>query len=103
MWWPNRAILNNMLKYMTSSHAENDMAVLMQEDSGVAAYANIGGYFGSSYRAEVAADIIAISAHGPIHIGSDSQAFVKKANGLIDSINKWEDYIIWGTQSDCDL
>ena len=46
--------------------------------------------------AELGAGIIAASAHGPIHIGSDSEAFVQAANKLLDQIkNGTDDKIIW--------
>ena len=35
--------------------------------------------------------IIALAAHGPIHLASDSEAFVSRANGLIGKIDKHKD------------
>ena len=104
VWWPGRSIeRSHTLKYKAPSDAESEIAVFKQQQHGVAAYANIGGFDGSSTRAEVAAGIIAIYAEGPIHIGTDSQAFVKKANKLIDDINRNNDEINWSLHSDGDL
>ena len=46
-------------------------------------YTPIGGYTGSSTRTELAASIIAISANGPTHIGTDSQACCDKSNEIL--------------------
>ncbi len=64
----------------------------------------IGGYSGSSTRTELAAAIIAISSNGPIHIGTDSQAFMDRAVRIINSIkNNTKHYTNWKTTSDGDL
>ena len=91
VWWPKRTIdreeeLDN--KYLPLSDAEKELALHEQGQDGLRVYTEIGGYAGSSTRTELAAGIIAISAHGPIHIGSDSRAFVDTANRYIHSINK---------------
>ncbi len=49
-------------------------------------YIPIGGYTGSSTRTELAARIIAICANGPVHIGTDSKAFMDKAHGIMHRI-----------------
>ena len=49
-------------------------------------FSKIGGYGGSSTRTEIAAGIIAICANGPVHVASDSKAFVKKTFSLINAI-----------------
>ena len=57
----------------------------------------MGGLTGSSTGAELAAAMIAMSAHGPIHLASDSQAFVKRVLELtkqlrngVDKPNRWK-------------
>ena len=64
------------------SEAEHDLAYVHIDPNGqgIGFYTKIGGYAGSSTRTELAAAILAISAHGPVHFASDSQAMVKKAN-----------------------
>ncbi len=67
-------------------------------------YAPIGGYSGSSTRTELAAGIIAISANGPTHIGTDSQAFCDRANLILWHLRrKSKHYINWKTAADGDL
>ena len=88
---------------MPISDEESEIALFQQQDEGVAAYANIGGFEGSSTRTEVAAGSIAIYAHGPIHIGTDSQAFAKKANKLTKDIDENKDDRNWALESDGDL
>ena len=56
------------------------------KQDGVALYTPIGGYSGISTRTEPAAAIIAISAHGPIHLGTDSKAFATRANWLLELV-----------------
>jgi len=50
-------------------------------------FTKVGGFGGSSTRTELAAGIIALCCKGPVHIGSDSRAFVDKANALIQQIS----------------
>ena len=70
----------------------------------VFSYTHIGGYSGSSTRTEVAAGIIALSCHGPVHIGSDSRVFVDKANLLLDQLGTGRQVTrIWHMVSDGDL
>ena len=87
VWWPGRSIKEDYnkdtLKYIPLTHDEYEMAEWRQEPEGLTLFTKIGGYTGSSTRTELAAGILAISAHGPIHLASDSQAFVKAANKLI--------------------
>ena len=67
-------------------------------------FTKIGGYNGSSTRAELGAEIVAIGSHGPVHIGSDSKVFVDKANDIIKSIangTPWSKP--WALESDGDL
>ena len=51
-------------------------------------YTKIGGYAGSSTRTELAAAVLAISAHDPVHFASDSQTMVKRAKYYISLIEK---------------
>ena len=79
---PNRQIEHNSGECIRNpiSEAESDLAHFRQEVGGLALFTKIGGYTGSSTRTELAAGIIALCANGPAHIGSDSKAFVDKAN-----------------------
>ena len=62
------------------------------------------GFGGSSTRSESAGGIIAIAADGPIHIGTDSQAFCNKATSLIDMERRArKPKRPWSTQKDGDL
>ena len=63
---------------MPLSEAESSLAMARQDREGVSLYTSVGGYAGSSTRTEIAAGIIGICAHGPVHIGSDSEVFVNK-------------------------
>ena len=73
VWWPARAD-------QTISDAEVDVAILDKDHpQGLRLLANLTGYGGSSTRMELAAGIIAISADGPAHVGTDSKAFCEKA------------------------
>ena len=63
-----------------------ELSYVVQESGGVTLCTNIGGFAGSSTRTEIAAGIIAISSHGLIHIGSDSEVFVAGANHIIDCV-----------------
>ena len=63
------------------------MAIHEVTDGGVRLYTKIGGFAGSSTRTELAAGIIAVCAHGPVHIGSDGEVFVNGAKRLISIIN----------------
>ena len=51
-------------------------------------YTPIGGYTCSSTRTELAAAIIALVANGPVHIGTDSQAFLEKAQWILGHLRK---------------
>jgi len=94
VWWPNRTLSRDKANSVESaylnhvSHAEDDFANIHEDTNGLRLFTKIGGFSGSSTRTELAAGIIAISAHGPVHIGSDSQVFVNSANEYIDMINK---------------
>jgi len=62
------------------------MAYAFKNEDGYSLFTAIGGYAGSSTRTELAAGILAISAHGPTNIGSDSEVFVNKAKILLQDI-----------------
>jgi ribonuclease HI len=99
VWWPSRNI--NTLRV---SQAESDLAHVVADNDGVRLYTAIGGYAGSSTRTELAAGIIAMSSHGPVHIGSDSEAFVNQANIVLQHLkDKGVCKICWQTTSDGDL
>ena len=67
-------------------------------------YTSIGGSAGSSTRTELAAAIIAMSAHGPIHLASDSKSFFEQALKIVNQprvgVNKPRR---WKMVSDSDL
>ena len=82
------------------------MAVIKQLDSGVQLFTAIGGYGGSSTRTELAAGLIGLRAQGPVHIGSDSKAFVNKATELVGILSKGgnpQQYRSWRIRTDGDL
>ena len=87
VWWPNRCIGDKSscpLAYRKPvSSAEGELAHYRQLDGGLQLFTKLGGFGGNSTRTELAAGIIAICADGPVHIGSDSRAFVDKANYLL--------------------
>ncbi len=100
VWWPNRRLSKNDegIYPIPLSVAEQSMATHVTEEEGVRLYTKIGGFAGSSTRTELAAGIIAICAHGPVHIGSDSEVFVNGANRILAEIalhkpnkKKWND------------
>ena len=96
MWWPKRALNKNDINHQrTHRHpigdAEGEISFYRQEVDGVALYTRIGGYSGSSTRAELAAGIIAACADGPIHLASDSKVFVDGVNDLISKIKDGSD------------
>ena len=70
------------------SDGEVEVANWKQEEHGLTLFIKIGGYSRSSTRTELAAAIVTMAAHGPIHPASDSQAFVKAANALMNKIAK---------------
>ncbi len=69
-------------------------------------YTPIGGYNGSSTRTELAATIVAIMANGPVHIGTDSQAFMDRAClilGYLKQRKQTRRKCNWKTTPDGDL
>ena len=88
MWWPNRCIHDspsNPIAYRSRiSSAECELAHYRQQEGGLQLFTKIRGFGGNSTRTEVAAGIIAICANGPVHIGSDSRAFVDKTTYLLE-------------------
>ncbi len=67
-------------------------------------YTPIGGYHGSSTRTELAAAIIAILANGPVHIGTDSQAFHDRAQRILSNLRNGKKHKYnWMTKTDGDL
>ena len=93
VWWKGRTINRNYneennasLSYKPLSIAEQEMAHWEPTSEGLRIYTKVGGFGGSSTRTELAAGILALSAYGGVHIGSDSRAFVDKANQYIELI-----------------
>ena len=64
------------------SDAEADAAVVDALADGLSLQTNLGGYGGSSTRAEVAAGILALGSTCPTHIGTDSASFLAKATHI---------------------
>ena len=77
-WWPGRRLEENPMSAMEREAANEE-----QEDKGVRLYTALGGFGGSSTRSEIAAGILAVAADGAVHVGSDSRAFLDKANKII--------------------
>ncbi len=99
IWWPDRKLKGHPI-----STAEYELAHRTVTHDGVRIFAPIGGFAGSSTRTELAAGILAISAHGPTHIGSDSEVFVNGANALLNNLRKGVDkQPTWKCISDGDL
>jgi len=109
IWWPNRDAIacgKQGLYKRTVSDAESEIAYCVQKDEGTMLYTAIGGFAGSSTRAELAAGIVAVMADGPIHIGSDSKIFVDEANRLLRLLKKGTMHAHrapWSTVNDGDL
>ena len=62
------------------------------------------GFGGSSTRMEIAAAIIALASRQPVHMGTDSKAFMDKALKLHHLIEQdKQPRRTWGTQHDGDL
>jgi ribonuclease HI len=99
IWWPNRKLENDPL-----SRSETEMSLERQESGGAALRAWLAGFGGSSTRAELAAGIVALQYIGPVHLGTDSQAFLSKAMMLRDMAKKGKKpRRPWNTQRDGDL
>lgn len=78
VWWPGTTSgsQNEHLRRLPLSDSERQLAHYKQRESGLELYTKIGGHAVSSTRTELAAAITALSAHGPVHLASDSNAFV---------------------------
>jgi ribonuclease HI len=110
VWWPDRTVeqaeISGNAYFCSLSEVEFEMAHTRQTSSGLQLFTKIGGYGGSSTRTELAGGIIAMFAEGPVHIGSDSEAFVDKATALINLISKGGDpqqHRPWSMCQDGDL
>ena len=110
IFWPGRTIVKDdvgqgNLRYFTPiSPSEHEIAHYHQEQDGLSLHTSVGGFNGNSTRAELAAGLVVICADGPIHIGSDSKAFVDKANALINNVSKGKRFKKhWSLMSDGDL
>ena len=99
VWWPGRKLRGHPL-----SEPEIELAYVTEHDRGIRLFTRIGGFAGSSTRTELAAGIIAISSHGPMHIGSDSKVFVDFANTIVfNSMHNIPMNCNWKLISDGDL
>ena len=106
VWWPGRTTVKDDGEkiYKPLSNEEKELAFCQLSPEGLRLYTKIGGYNGHSTRTELAAGIIAICAYGPVHIGSDSKAFVDAANGYLRQIARGKKpNKPWKTVSDGDL
>ena len=99
VWWPGRN-----LDQTPASGAEHELAGYNQKPEGVELYTSIGGLAGGSTRTELAAAIVAMSADGPVHVASDSKAFVSKAHKMQKQMLKGKTIKRqWKLMSDGDL
>ncbi len=83
VWWPGRDLDEDPL-----TNAEYEMACGTQTKKGYALRTALAGHGGSSTRAEIAAGILACQAKKAVNVGSDSQAFVTKANEVADMVKR---------------
>ncbi len=98
-WWPQRQLSEHPL-----STPEIELAFHTEHTAGVRLFTRIGGFSGSSTRTELAAGIVAVSAHGPVHIASDSRVFVDSANHLLSLLKRGRECKVkWKLVSDGDL
>ena len=92
VWWPNRSLTEASSQpesyRMTLSSAETEVGYHKFDENGLRVYVPVGGYAGTSTRTELAAGILALMAHGPIHLASDSKAFVDRANKYLSMLRK---------------
>ncbi len=88
VWWPGR----DPNEYQRLSPGEKEISHWRVYPDGLMLYTPIGGYSGSSTRTELAAAIIAILANGPVHIGTDSQAFLERAQWILDNLRKHKEH-----------
>ena len=74
VWWPGWRLDSHPL-----TNSEYQMAWEEQTPEGLSMHIALAGFGGSSTRAEIAAGIVALQSSGPVHVGTDSQAFLTKA------------------------
>ena len=86
------------------SEAELDLAYASAKDDGIELSVAVTGMGGSSTRAEFAAGIIAMAADREIHMGTDSKAFMDRANIVLQMIkDQRKPKRPWSNQKDGDL
>ena len=121
-WWPHRQVQADgpvssaendpaderhpdHLRYVEDlAEAEAEIAEVDQQQDGLRLITYMQGFGGSSTRMELAAAIIALGARLPVHIGTDSQSFMTKANNVHDMIRRGRPpRRPWDTQYDGDL
>ena len=73
---------------MILSRAETEVGYHKAEHNGLRVFVPVGGHTGTSTRTEPAAGILAVMAHGPIHLASDSKAFVDRANKYFELLKQ---------------
>ena len=99
VWWPGR---DTRIKPL--SKAELEMAYHLQCNDGLRVMLPVPGTAGNSTRMELAAAILAMLSDDPVNFGTDSQAFIDKANACIQRIRDGlPPREPWGVQKDGDL
>ena len=114
VWWPNRQVQlpdeHDHRQHDEQAYAgpiapsESEIAEVDQRDAGLMLTTFLQGFGGSSTRMELAASILALASDIPVHIGTDSQAFMTKALSIQELIGTGKHMRRpWGTQIDGDL
>ena len=109
VFWPGRVLSRSgcnqtLTRVHLLNKGEEEVAFHKQELDGVRLWTKVSAYNGNSTRAELTAGLMALMAEGPVHIGSDSRAFVDRANAIINRIHKHKPFKKpWGVVSDGDL
>jgi hypothetical protein len=105
VWWPQRSLDCHPLTWAESAYMELGKENTNPHASGTDGVTLLGALTGqrcSSTRAELGAGILAI--HGPtaVHQGTDSQAYLMRANKILAGVNLTTRKP-WGIQKDGDL
>jgi ribonuclease HI len=110
VWWPQRCSSRDDKPGCTTfnplSDSELSISHFQQKEDGLQLFTSIGGFGGSSTRCELAAGILALCANGPVHVASDSEAFVDMANSIVCDLRSGvdpEDWRPFKLRSDGDL
>jgi hypothetical protein len=101
VFWPNR---DTCVQPLTK--VENDFAYSKIDNFSVSLWGPICGSGCSSTRAELYAGILALAGPGPVHLASDSSAFLKRARKLKGMVHRQTAVVkdpVWATYVDGDL